>query len=149
MNKDIYYFLKWTPFARDFSKEELEFLSDYFQEARYSTGEKVFTSGTSGIGMGIIIDGEARVIVSGKELAVIEKGESVGELALIDDSPRAADVIAGNRLILVLISKAKFYEIIETKPALGCKIVLYIARILSARIRSSNLSLQKKYWSGK
>ena len=61
----------------------------------------------------VIVSGSAKVLnrdAEGREviLSMLEAGKCFGEMGLIDDSPRSADVVANEACELLVISKADF-----------------------------------------
>jgi len=150
MRNDIFFYLKWLKFAEIFNEDELEILSEYFQEIRYNSGDKIYSKGTVGIGMGIIVKGQVEVSITESEqkiiLAKVGENETIGELSLLSDEPRSADVTASGIVTLIVISKPKFEELFKEEPVISSKFLLQITRILSQRIRNSNLQISKNYW---
>ena len=150
MRNDIFFYLKWLKFAEIFNEDELEILSEYFQEIRYNSKDKIYSKGTVGIGMGIIVRGQAEVSITESEgkiiLAKVGENETIGELSLLCDEPRSADVTAFGIVTLIVISKPKFEELFKEEPVIASKFLLQITRILSQRIKNSNLQISKNYW---
>lgn len=145
--KDIYYFLKWTRFTEPFTDEEKQDLVPYFQQMRYAKGEQIFSEGTVGIGMGILLEGTAGVYISEKagkkKIAVVEKDETIGELALLDEEPRIASVLAEEPISLLVLTKPRFEKMIVEDNDLACKFILQIARLLAKRIRKADQHLKQ------
>lgn len=145
--KDTFYYLKWTSFTADFSDDERRDLVPYFQQIRYNKGEKIFAEGTVGIGMGIILEGSAGIYIREKnelkKIAQVEKDETIGELALLDEEPRVANVIAEESVSLLVLTKPRFDKLLSEDSDMGCKFVLQIARILAKRIRSADMHLKQ------
>ena len=55
-----------------------------------SAGEVLFKEGESGDAMFVLLEGSLDVVVSGRVVGVSSRGDILGEMALIDQSPRAA-----------------------------------------------------------
>jgi CRP-like cAMP-binding protein len=93
-------------------------------------------------GMYLVLDGELRVrlMISGKEtiLATLGAGECFGEIALFDQGPRSADVIANKDSILLKISSEAFDKLRREAPELSAPILFSISKTLAARIRADN-----------
>ena len=71
-------------------------------------------------------------------LAVFQKGDFFGELALIDSEKRSASAIANSDTKLSVIFKPDLDEFIEKYPKKGIKIVQGIAEITAVRLRTLN-----------
>ena len=71
-------------------------------------------------------------------LAVLAAGEVFGELALLDQAPRAAQARATADCVLVVFFRADFMNLLETHPKIASKIALSLARHLGGRLRQAN-----------
>lgn len=88
--------------------------------AKYHAGEYVFRKGASGHHFFCVFGGEVDIILQdgAKPVATLGPGQSFGELALINDAPRAASVRAKSNIILGALSRADFKDIIGQQRAL-------------------------------
>ncbi len=91
----------------------------------------------------MIISGEVRITqranVSGEEtLTVLKKGDFFGEMALLEDLPRSATAIAHSDTFIMEIGRERFLHFVEKDPASGVKILITLARSLSARLREAD-----------
>lgn len=80
------------PFWSDLPAADLEVLASTGDRASLPPGRTVMTEGQRGRESAIIISGEVEVVHDGEVLAKLGPGEVVGELSLLDDVPRTADV---------------------------------------------------------
>ena len=95
----------------------------------------------------MIISGEVRITqranVSGEEtLTVLKKGDFFGEMALLEDLPRSATAIAHSDTFMLEISRERFLHFLEKDPASGVKILVRLARSLSARLREADSKIK-------
>jgi CRP/FNR family transcriptional regulator, cyclic AMP receptor protein len=126
---------------------QLAHLADYMetQEAPHNT--VVFRQGDVGDAMYLVLSGElrARSTGSGWEtvLGTFITGDFFGDMALFDNGPRSADVIADADSRLVKISAVNFYRLIREAPALATPFLQATARTLSSRIRADNKKLSQ------
>ncbi len=74
-------------------------------------------------------------------LARLTKGSSIGEMALIDKSPRSATVIAKQATTMVTLTDKGFELLAEKYPSLGIKVIQKIARLLSLNMRRTSSKL--------
>ena len=92
--------------------------------------------------MFLVLDGELRVrlMIGGKEtiLTTLAAGECFGEIALFDQGPRSADVLANRDSILLKVSSEAFDKLRREAPELCAPILFAISRTLAARIRADN-----------
>jgi len=120
--------------------KELTFL---FSERIFQAGETIFEENDTGNSLLVIISGEVRITqranVSGEEtLTVLKKGDFFGEMALLEDLPRSATAIAHSDACIMEISQERFLRFIEKDPASGVKILITLAKSLSARLREAD-----------
>jgi len=127
----------------DFSLSFSFFLDKYDLWLRIQT-MPLLASGplTTRDGMYLVLDGELRVrlMINGKEtiLTALGPGECFGEIAVFDQGPRSADVIANKESILLKISSEAFDKLRRDAPELSAPILFSISKTLAARIRAEN-----------
>ena len=88
--------------------------------------------------MYVIFDGSVSIHSGEKEIAHLEKGASLGEMALLDKEPRSADATAEQNIVLLKIDQIGFYELMEGNVEIMKQILL----ILTKRIRDMNTKLE-------
>lgn len=99
--------------------------------AYFAAGETIFEEGEVGHVMYVIQAGEVEVIANGKVIDVITTGGILGEMALVDHSPRSAQAVARVDSRLVPIDEAKFMQHIHRTPFFA----LQVMRIMTQRLR--------------
>ncbi|SDT95772.1 NADH dehydrogenase [Verrucomicrobium sp. GAS474] len=88
----------------------------------FQAGEKVFGVGDIGDKVYFIAKGEASVIREGRKLATLAKGDMFGEVALLRNRPRIAEVKAETALDVVVVGREAFHEILSSLPGLSRQI---------------------------
>ena len=109
----------------------------------YNKSDIIFEEGSFGNEMFIVRTGKIRIytIKEGREivLRICGKGEIFGEMALVDDKPRAGSAIAEeNNTQLIVVDHSKFLYLVNQQPPFA----LTIMHILCERIRISEPELQ-------
>jgi len=98
--------------------------------------------GDRGDAMFLILEGElrVRVIRQGKEsiLATLKAGDFFGEISLLDEGPRSADVVANDRSTLLKISTTSFNKLRREAPSLAEPFLHSLGQILVGRMRMLN-----------
>lgn len=93
-------------------------------------------------GMYLVLEGELRVrlMIGGKEtiLATLAAGDCFGEIALFDQGPRSADVIANTESVLLKVTTEAFDKLRQDAPELSAPILFSISKTLASRIRADN-----------
>ena len=75
-------------------------------------------------------------------MKILKTGEIFGEMALLEDLPRSANVIAHSDVVILEIKRDKFLNFIQQDCKNGLKIVMKLAQILSSRLREADLKLK-------
>ena len=73
----------------------------------------------------------------GRMLARIGPGAYVGEMALVDDAPRSATVVAAEDCTLLRLDRAAFQALTEDYPAM----LRELCKLLAANLREANRRL--------
>ena len=97
----------------------------------FAAGETVFKAGDEGHCMYVIQEGQVEVKVGNKLIQELGPGEVFGEMALVDESPRSADVYAKTDCRLVPVDEDKFMAHVHRTPFFA----LQMMRLLSERLR--------------
>lgn len=109
----------------------------------YEKGSVIFCQGEPGDAMYIIQSGAVEVscLKDNKEvvLALLERGEFFGEMALLDEQRRSATVVALHRTRLLPIARSSFMERVRQDPS----VTLYLLKIIGRRIEKTNNLLKK------
>ncbi len=82
----------------------------------FTAGTVIFQENSQGGHMYVVIKGEVRVTLKGKELAKAKAGEIVGEMALISADLRSATVTAVTDCTLAVIDQSSFESLIRHVP---------------------------------
>jgi CRP-like cAMP-binding protein len=99
--------------------------------ATYKAGESIFTEGTTGKEMFVVLEGQVAIRAHGKVVEVLEPGGLFGELALIDASPRSAAAVAQTDCKLAVISERRFTFLIQQTPYFA----LHVMSVMAKRLR--------------
>ncbi len=123
----------------DVDERLLASLLPYLEVVRVPAFGAVVRKGDHGDALFMVLEGEvrARVTIGGREstLATMGVGVCFGELALVDQGPRSADVIANQPTVLVKVSDAALKRIFAEAPALAAPFILALTRVIAQRVR--------------
>ncbi len=127
-----------APLLRLLASMGRERLVQLLTEQHYAPAEVVFAEGERGDAMALIWAGRVAVVRGPWEAPVVlgyrGPGELVGEMALLEEAPRSASVVALEPLRLLHIDRAAFAELLDSNPAIGASIMTS----LSARLREAD-----------
>jgi CRP-like cAMP-binding protein len=128
------------------SDVQLERLAQLMELQRVAQWTVIVKQGEHGDAMYLILEGELRVrlVASGKEtiLSTLGPGEFFGDMALFDQGPRSADVVANVDSVVLKITAAAFDDLAKTAPDLAAPFLMATVKTLAARIRADNKRLR-------
>jgi CRP-like cAMP-binding protein len=107
----------------------------------YQPGEMVFTEGSPGTMMYVVLDGYIEIRVGGKPMEVAGPGAVVGEMAMIDSSNRSATVVAKDNCVLAPVNKSQFVSLIAKSPYFALRVM----KILVTRLRNMDAMMGKGF----
>ncbi len=127
-----------SPFLQLFSSMGRDQFARHFSERECQPGEVICEEGEEGDALYLIRSGKVAVIKGAVPSPAVlghrTAGEIIGEMALLENRPRSATVIALTPASLFHISREDFFDLLNGIPALG----LEIMGSLSARLRESD-----------
>lgn len=108
--------------------------------------ETIVHEGDPGDGMYIVESGQVSVRLGdlGEPVATFGEGDYFGEMALIEESERSADVVCDDAGRLLFFSKEGFYTLLRGHPKTASKFLFVLSRTLSRRLRKTNEQLQEE-----
>lgn len=111
----------------------------HLQRVVVRAGQVVFEQGSPGDDLYVIESGQVQIIrqlENGMEsaLAMLEAGEIFGEMALLEERPRSARVVAYSDATLLSMSRQTFDRLIEEAPT----VAVHLLKCVSARLRERN-----------
>lgn len=122
--------------------QQLQMFISYMQILTLDARAVAVGEGDRGDAMFLILEGElrVRVIRHGQEsiLATLKAGDFFGEISLLDEGPRSADVVANDRSTLLKISTTAFAKLRREAPALAEPFLHSLGQILVGRMRLLN-----------
>jgi diguanylate cyclase (GGDEF)-like protein len=126
-----------SPFLYLLEPAEKERMLQFFTERVGLPGEIVVQENTAGDAIHLICSGHMAVVKGDFRTPTIlgfrGAGDIIGEMALLENGPRSASVIALTPIRLLSLSSDKFNQFLNENPAMG----LNIMRVLSARLRQA------------
>ena len=107
----------------------------------FAAGETIFTEGTTGREMYVVLEGSVEIRVGNKTLDVTGPGGVFGEMALIDSNARSATAIAKDDCTLASVDERQFLRMVERTPTF----TLNVMQALAGRLRRMDSMLQLDY----
>jgi CRP-like cAMP-binding protein len=119
----------------DLSRPELQAVAHTFDEESFADGERILRQGFGGTGFYVITQGEAAIVIDGKESSRLGRGDFFGEISILLDEPPSADVIAVGSLTCLVLSRDELTEWLRRTPSVMLRILQTEARRLRAASR--------------
>jgi CRP-like cAMP-binding protein len=94
---------------------------------RYQRGAIIMVQGQTGALMYVVLEGRVAISVRGAVVERVGPGGVFGEMALIDQSPRAANAAAETDCTLLGVSRSVFLNHVKTDPAFGVSLLAAMA----------------------
>ncbi len=101
---------------------------------RYDAGSTIMQEGDSGMNMYVILRGAVEISISGTVVEIAGIGSSIGEMALVDQSPRAATAFAKTDCKLLAINRVSLMNLVKSQPNIG----MAMMRSMAERLRYMN-----------
>lgn len=98
----------------------------------FSARQKVFEVGDPGDLMYVVQEGELEIVIGDRVVEIVTEGGVVGELAVIDNIPRSATVLARTDAKLVPIDKKRFLFLLQNTPNFASQVMQIMAERLRA-----------------
>jgi CRP/FNR family transcriptional regulator, cyclic AMP receptor protein len=123
----------------DMTDEDVAVLSEVVEPVTCRPSQIIVRAGDEGDCMYLAMQGEFRVTLTsqGREalLAKLEAGDFFGELCLLDQSNRSADVVAASPGQLLRLTRAAFEQLVNTHPRVAARMMMGILRTVGSRLR--------------
>lgn len=124
------------------AEADLQALVPLLREKRAARGSLILLQGDAGDALFLVAAGQVKVVLIGEDgreviLSVLGPGAFFGELALLDDEPRSAHVVAMEDTLLYQLRREDFRARLRTSPEAG----IAVLRELSRRLRRANTAI--------
>ncbi len=139
----MYDFLRKVPLFADLPEEDLNRLCEMVERVQLPAGQELFAEGSVGDKAYVIEAGELEVIKeSGGRPVLLDlrrAGDVIGEIALLEDTPRTATLRARTDSELLAINQEQFDQLVNSSPT-AARVLL---NTVVARIRNMNVLLRQ------
>jgi len=154
--------LKSADIFYELTPTQLELIAALCQERRCKSGDIIFEENAASDELYIIAAGEIDIqvdpaMVGGDEakgigpvtIATLRRGQSFGEVALVDQGLRSATArCADNNTQLLIVPRDKLILLCDTYPQLGYRLMRNLAADLALKIRSTDLRIREEILYG-
>jgi CRP-like cAMP-binding protein len=119
----------------DLGRPQLESVVHTFSEEVFAEGQRVIRQGLEGSGFYLILEGDARVVIDGKERARLARGDFFGEISLLIREPPTADVIATSVLRCLVVPGPELHGFLLEHPT----VMLRMLQAEAQRLRTAHV----------
>jgi CRP-like cAMP-binding protein len=152
----LVHFLKQADIFYQFTPTQLELVANLCTEKTFDKGEIIFEENSSSKELYVIAQGEVDIVInsamvqkgqqSGETVvARLRRGQSFGEVALVDEGLRSASARAAQKdTKLLIILRDRLIMLCETYPQLGYRLMYNLAADLAMKIRNTDLKIREE-----
>jgi CRP/FNR family transcriptional regulator, cyclic AMP receptor protein len=113
---DVQDAIKNAPLFSRLSKKDIKQLAATLTQRSFPAGTVITEKGKPGVGFFVIASGSASVVVAGQPMRTLKAGDHFGEIALIDEGPRMAEVTAETDLECYALAAWQFRPFVQDHP---------------------------------
>ncbi|MEM1332243.1 MAG: cyclic nucleotide-binding domain-containing protein [Actinomycetota bacterium] len=129
MSRNAYHdHLRTVPLFADLDDHDLDVVGGATTELTISAGTTLMKSGSTAREMVIVLDGEISIVIDGAEVATVGPGGFAGEMGLLTDAPRNADVTAATDVTVIHLDSRSFDGVLEEAPQIAVKMLPVVAQ---------------------
>ena len=129
------------------SRRELRVVDGLLHERRFLEGEVIFDQGEEGQALHVVIAGRVLICRQGEpesgRVTEIDAGVAFGELALLENVPRALQARAAQDCVLASLARSDFESLLNTHAVIASKILLQLARRLGRQLRDQSPAVER------
>jgi CRP/FNR family transcriptional regulator, cyclic AMP receptor protein len=142
-----------APLVEDLTLEEAAILGAMMPKVRAKAGQPLIREGDLGDWLALILSGTVNVTKASESgepawMGVIKFGAAVGEMSMLDGSPRYATCTAIDEVEAGVLTRATVATLIRDHPAIGAKLLVKLTQLLAQRLRNTSNQVVKLVQQG-
>jgi CRP-like cAMP-binding protein len=150
----IIHILKQADIFYDLTAAQLELIASIAREHHYRLGDVIFEEKSEGDELYVIAEGEIDIQLdpamlgsdytgAPQSVARLRRGQSFGEIALVDEGLRSARAVcAYDGTKLLIIPRTELMRLCQTFPQMGFRLMRNLAADLAMKIRNADIQLR-------
>lgn len=128
-----------TPIFSSLDKKRLNSIAKASTKRVFKEGETIAKQGDSAVAFYLILTGAVEVRRGKKVLSKLGRGQFFGEMALFDEQPRSADVVAVEETTCLLLTSWAFEGLLADHR----EVAKSLTRELVRRLRETDMALSE------
>lgn len=145
MSDIVYEHIKHVSIFKELNKDDVSVIEKFMFFNRVAPNEYVFREGETGDFVCFVMIGRLEVIKNTPNgeanIHTLTSGDSIGEMALIDNLTRSASVRASEHSGFMVLTRKGFEQIQKAHPEIGIKMLKGLSRSLSINLRNTSEKL--------
>ncbi len=151
-------FLRQNDIFFDLDESQLEQIASICREQGFGGGEMIFEENSGSDELYIIVRGQVEILIDPSlvsdrpeaaphptTIATLRRGQSFGEVALVDQGLRSASArSASHDTHLLVVPRDSLMALCEQHPDLGFRLMRNLAAELAVKIRSTDLRMREE-----
>lgn len=152
------HYLKQVDIFFQLTNTQLEMISDICEEKLFHMNDMIFLEGSDSDELYVILQGEVDILIDPAlvsdnptysqtpvPIAKLSRGQSFGEIALVDRGLRSTTARASqNNTRLLVISRLELMDLCAEFPQLGYRLMTNLATDLAFKLRSSDMRIRNE-----
>jgi CRP/FNR family transcriptional regulator, cyclic AMP receptor protein len=134
---DVAKAMESVPIFSGLTDRELKSLAKAAKVSSYPPGTRIVKQGDPGMAIYVLLTGSVEVRQGTRVLARLDAGQFFGEMTLVDEQPRSADVVAMSPTECAVLSRPDFWGLARKEP----EIIVGTLREMARRLRETNKAL--------
>jgi len=147
--KNLVNFLQQSDIFYQLTPPQLELVANLCKVVSYQEGDIIFKENSTSKELYIIMQGEVHITIGTQAgevvIAKLRRGQSFGEIALVDEGLRSASARAAQKdTSLIIIQREQLIMLCESYPQLGYRLMHNLAMDLAMKIRNTDLQIRER-----
>jgi CRP-like cAMP-binding protein len=126
---------------RYLTESELIALLSVSKQRKFEAGEELIVENSIGTETYLILRGKVELFKGRHHFAFFTAGGCFGEMAMFENAPRSASVVAVEPGTLIILSRPALFPLLATNPQLAVKLLWSVCQTLNGRLRKTTEDL--------
>lgn len=135
--------VKGSPLFYEILDEEVLKIVEKCRVLNLEPGDYIFKAGDEGNELFILLTGSANVMKNDVVLAKLRKGDLFGEMVLLNENIRHADVVSDNYSDVLVLKYKDIFGLYESDNKMFSLLILNLARLLTNRLRKAGEEIKE------